>query len=129
MVTVANPALERRLKGEDVGEVQFDAFTRGRYATEPVTFSVIVRLSPAVDDRWLDVTADGTAYLRRQGFTLHGERSFHIKEVQFRELPAGCYGFVAEVREVDQDGPIVARAEAPGTLTVLGPDVDVASCD
>jgi len=41
MVTVANPSLERRLKGEDVGEVQFDAFTRGRYATDASSYQMM----------------------------------------------------------------------------------------
>jgi FAD/FMN-containing dehydrogenase/Fe-S oxidoreductase len=41
MVTVANPALERRLKSEDVGEVLFDAFTRGRYATDASSYQMI----------------------------------------------------------------------------------------
>jgi len=41
MVTVANPSLERRLKGEDVGEVLFDAFTRGRYATDASSYQMM----------------------------------------------------------------------------------------
>src|ERR1700752_2589347 len=41
MVTVANPSLGRLLKGEDVGEVQFDAFTRGRYATDASSYQMM----------------------------------------------------------------------------------------
>ena len=41
MVTVANPGLERRLKGEDVGEVLFDNFTRGRYATDASSYQMM----------------------------------------------------------------------------------------
>ena len=101
---------------------------RGRYAPEPVTWSVLVHLEPAAEDRWLDVIADGAIY-RSIGFALAGVRSFRVKEVQFRELPAGCYDFIAEVRQRDQDGPIVARAVSPWRLTVLGPLVDVMACE
>src|SRR6185312_4275024 len=34
MVTAARPALERRLKAHVSGDVLFDAFSRGRYATD-----------------------------------------------------------------------------------------------
>src|SRR3954469_8348867 len=34
MVTAARPALERRLKAHVAGDVLFDAFSRGRYATD-----------------------------------------------------------------------------------------------
>lgn len=102
------------------------AWTHGRYAHEPASWWVVVRLEPEAADRWLDVSADGPLY-RRSGYTLAGERSFRIKQVLFHDLPAGCYDFVAEVRQVDEDGPIVARAVAP--VTVLGPEVDSTSCE
>jgi FAD/FMN-containing dehydrogenase len=35
------PALERRLKAEQVGEVHFDAFTRGRYATDASHYQIM----------------------------------------------------------------------------------------
>jgi FAD/FMN-containing dehydrogenase/Fe-S oxidoreductase len=35
------PALERRLKAEQVGEVGFDAFTRGRYATDASHYQIM----------------------------------------------------------------------------------------
>ena len=41
MVTIANPGLERRLKGEDAGEVLFDSFTRGRYATDASSYQMM----------------------------------------------------------------------------------------
>ena len=34
MPETAVPGLERRLKAQLLGEVQFDAFSRGRYATD-----------------------------------------------------------------------------------------------
>ena len=35
------PGLERRLKAEQVGEVRFDAFTRGRYATDASHYQIM----------------------------------------------------------------------------------------
>src|ERR1700710_2660414 len=35
------PGLERRLKAESVGEVKFDRFTRGRYATDASHYQVM----------------------------------------------------------------------------------------
>ena len=35
------PGLERRLKAEKVGEVRFDAFTRGRYATDASHYQIM----------------------------------------------------------------------------------------
>jgi FAD/FMN-containing dehydrogenase/Fe-S oxidoreductase len=35
------PALERRLKAEQVGQVRFDAFTRGRYATDASHYQIM----------------------------------------------------------------------------------------
>ena len=35
------PGLERRLKAEGVGEVHFDAFTRGRYATDASHYQIM----------------------------------------------------------------------------------------
>jgi hypothetical protein len=34
MVSVTQPGLERRLKAHVAGEVLFDSFSRGRYATD-----------------------------------------------------------------------------------------------
>src|ERR1700728_970496 len=35
------PVLERQLKAERVGEVHFDAFTRGRYATDASHYQIM----------------------------------------------------------------------------------------
>src|SRR5579884_4008865 len=40
-VVIARPGLERRLKAERVGEVLFDAFTRGRYATDASSYQML----------------------------------------------------------------------------------------
>jgi FAD/FMN-containing dehydrogenase/Fe-S oxidoreductase len=41
MTVVANPGLERRLKKEGAGEVLFDAFSRGRYATDASSYQMM----------------------------------------------------------------------------------------
>ncbi len=41
MPALLMPALERRLKAEQVGEVRFDAFTRGRYATDASHYQIM----------------------------------------------------------------------------------------
>ena len=41
MPTRLLPGLERRLKAEQVGEVRFDAFTRGRYATDASHYQIM----------------------------------------------------------------------------------------
>ena len=75
MVTVANPALERRLKGEDVGEVMFDAFTRGRYATDASSYQmmplgVVVPKTVAQAEKAMAVArAEGVTVLPRGGGT------------------------------------------------------------
>jgi hypothetical protein len=99
----------------------------GRFVTGPASVWAVVRLEPDKQDRWLDVIADGTIY-RSIGYTLNGEKSFRIKQVLFKDLPAGCYDFATEVRQVDQEGPIVARTVTSQPLTVLGPLVDATTC-
>jgi FAD/FMN-containing dehydrogenase/Fe-S oxidoreductase len=41
MAPVLRPALERRLKAERTGEVNFDAFTRGRYSTDASHYQIM----------------------------------------------------------------------------------------
>src|SRR5579875_278374 len=41
VAAVLMPALERRLQAERAGEVRFDAFTRGRYATDASHYQIV----------------------------------------------------------------------------------------
>jgi FAD/FMN-containing dehydrogenase len=41
MTIVASPGLERRLKSEAAGEILFDAFSRGRYATDASSYQMV----------------------------------------------------------------------------------------
>ena len=40
-MAVVMPGLERRLKAELTGEVQFDRFSRGRYATDASHYQIM----------------------------------------------------------------------------------------
>lgn len=95
--------------------------TPGRFGTAPQDWWVLVRMEPQKEDRWLDVIADGDQMYQQRGFTLTGDGSPRLRQVWFKGLASGCYAFVAQVRTVGPDGPIVARAEAPWPLSVSGP--------
>jgi len=103
------------------GDARLRLQTPGRFATEPADWYVLVRLAPADGDRWLKVEADGTAHYTSSVIAIEGERSWHLKQVWFEDLPGGCYDFRAELRQVDEQGPVVASAEAPWPLSVSGP--------
>jgi len=69
------PNLERRLKAESVGEVRFDAFTRGRYATDASHYQIFplgVVVPPTIEEaeRAIGICrAEGVAVTARGGGT------------------------------------------------------------
>src|SRR5882724_3444125 len=73
MTIVASPGLERRLKAQSVGEVLFDAFTRGRYATDASSYQmmplgVVVPRTIAEAERAIAVArSEGVSVLARGG--------------------------------------------------------------
>ena len=73
MTIVASPGLERRLKAQSVGEVLFDAFTRGRYATDASSYQmmplgVVVPRTIAEAERAIAVArSEGVTVLPRGG--------------------------------------------------------------
>src|SRR5436190_2565326 len=73
MTVIASPSLERRLKAEGVGEILFDAFTRGRYATDASSYQmmplgVVVPRSVAEAERAIAVArSEGVSVLARGG--------------------------------------------------------------
>src|SRR5262249_54353416 len=73
MTLVLNPGLERRLKAEGAGEVLFDRFTRGRYATDAssyqmVPLGVVVPRTQAEAERAMAVArAEGVTVVARGG--------------------------------------------------------------
>lgn len=102
--------------------------TPGRFATEPAEWWVRVWVEPHEDDRNLRIITDGTEY-QSTDVTLEGARAPRVHQVWVTPLGAGCYAFIAEVRTVGPEGPVVARAEAPWPLTVVGPGVDATTCE
>ena len=75
MTLVLSPGLERRLKSENVGEVLFDPFTRGRYATDASSYQmmplgVVVPRTQAEAERALAIArAEGVSVVARGGGT------------------------------------------------------------
>jgi FAD/FMN-containing dehydrogenase/Fe-S oxidoreductase len=75
MTIVASPGLERRLKSEGAGEVLFDRFTRGRYATDASSYQmmplgVVVPRNMAEAERALAVArSEGVTVVPRGGGT------------------------------------------------------------
>ena len=75
MTIVANPGLERRLKAEGAGEVLFDRFTRGRYATDASSYQmmpmgVVVPRTQAQAERAIAIArAEGVTVVARGGGT------------------------------------------------------------
>ena len=75
MAVVATPGLERRLRREVSGEVMFDAFSRGRYATDASIYQIMpagVVVAASVDDVQACIAAardEGVPILARGGGT------------------------------------------------------------
>jgi FAD/FMN-containing dehydrogenase/Fe-S oxidoreductase len=75
MTIVASPGLERRLKSEAAGEILFDRFTRGRYATDASSYQmmplgVAVPRTVAEAERAIAIArAEGVTVVARGGGT------------------------------------------------------------
>src|ERR1700726_4651362 len=65
MALVLRPALERRLKAEQAGEVRFDAFTRGRYSTDASHYQIVPL--GVVAPRTMDEAVRAIAICRAEG--------------------------------------------------------------
>jgi FAD/FMN-containing dehydrogenase/Fe-S oxidoreductase len=75
MTLVLNPGLERRLRAENAGEVLFDSFTRGSYATDASSYQmmplgVVIPRTQAEAERALAIARDeGVSVVVRGGGT------------------------------------------------------------
>ncbi len=104
MTTVAQPALERRLRGEKVGEVLFDPFTRGRYATDASAYQimplgVVVPHNKAEAERAMAVArAEGVTILPRGGGTSQCGQTVN------ESLVIDCSKFMREIVSLDVAG-------------------------
>ncbi|MGN6750796.1 MAG: FAD-binding and (Fe-S)-binding domain-containing protein [Xanthobacteraceae bacterium] len=93
--------LERRLKAEQAGEVRFDAFTRGRYATDAshyqiMPLGVVTPRSPADAERVLAVCrSEGVAVTPRGGGTSQAGQTVN------RSVILDCSRHLNRVIEID----------------------------
>jgi FAD/FMN-containing dehydrogenase/Fe-S oxidoreductase len=98
------PGLERRLKSEQVGEVRFDAFTRGRYATDAshyqiMPLGVVMPRTSAEAERTLAVCiAEGVPVTPRGGGTSQAGQTVNESVI------VDCSRYLDGVVEVDAAG-------------------------
>jgi FAD/FMN-containing dehydrogenase/Fe-S oxidoreductase len=104
MTVSLRPGLERRLKAEQVGEVYFDRFTRGRYATDAshyqiMPIGVVVPRTVAEAERALAVArAEGIAVTPRGGGTSQAGQTINDS------LIIDCSKYLNKVLEFDVAG-------------------------
>ncbi|HXW48376.1 MAG TPA: FAD-binding oxidoreductase, partial [Xanthobacteraceae bacterium] len=96
--------LERRLAAEQVGELRFDAFTRGRYSTDAshyqiVPLGVVAPRTPAGAERALAVCrAEGVPVTPRGGGTSQAGQTVN------KSLIVDCSQHLNRILEVDAAG-------------------------
>src|SRR6202008_4324555 len=103
MAAQAMPGLERRLKGEVAGDVLFDRFSRGRYATDASHYQMMpvgVVVPRTVDDAVRAIAlarAEGVTVLPRGGGTQSGQTVNN-------SLVVDCSKHLTRVLELDVPG-------------------------
>src|SRR5215831_18495490 len=104
MTVVAAPGLERRLKAEVSGDVWFDRFTRGRYATDASHYQmmpvgVVAPRSVAEAERAIALArAEGVTVLPRGGGTSQSGQTVN------RSLVIDCSKYLNRILDVDEAG-------------------------
>src|SRR5882672_12945937 len=104
MTIVASPGLERRLKAEGAGEILFDSFTRGRYATDAshyqvMPLGVVLPRSLAEAERALAIArAEGVSVTARGGGTSQSGQTVNST------LVIDCSKYLDRLIEVDAAG-------------------------
>jgi FAD/FMN-containing dehydrogenase/Fe-S oxidoreductase len=103
-VALVMPGLERRLKAELTGEVQFDRFSRGRYATDAshyqiMPLGVVAPRSVEEADRAIGVArAEGISVLARGGGTSQAGQAVG------ESLIVDCSKYLTRILELDVKG-------------------------
>ena len=127
MNVIARPGLERRLKAEGVGEVMFDAFNRGRYATDASSYQmmpigVVVPRSVAEAERAMSMArSEGVTVLARGGGTSQcGQTVNHSLVIDCSKYLTQIYQLdVGERRcTVEQRGPHLRQGQPVGLADV-----------
>src|ERR1700732_3728103 len=104
MVATVRPGLERRLKAELAGEVRFDAFTRGRYATDASHYQIMpvgVVAPRSIEDaeRALAICrAEGVAVTARGGGTSQAGQTVN------HSLILDCSQYLNRIVAIDATG-------------------------
>src|SRR6202011_2523979 len=112
MAATVLPGLERRLKAELAGEVRFDRFTRGRYATDASHYQmmpvgVVLPRSIAEAERAIGLARqEGVTVLPRGGGTSQSGQTVN------ESLVVDCSKYLDHVIEVDV-AKALCRAQAP----------------
>src|SRR6202007_1319463 len=99
-----HPGLERRLKAERVGEVHFDAFTRGRYATDASHYQIVP--IGVVVPRTIEEAERAIAICRSEGVpvTPRGGGTSQAGQTVNRSIVIDCSRHLNRVVEVDAGG-------------------------
>jgi len=87
-VAVVMPGLERRLRAELTGEVQFDAFSRGRYSTDASHYQIMP--VGVVAPRTIEEADRAIAIARSEGATVlarGGDGSLPVREAMRTGVP------------------------------------------
>src|SRR5258705_9444605 len=105
MTIVAAPGLEHRLKREISGDVWFDRFTRGRYATDAshyqmMPLGVVAPRSVAEAERAIALArTDGVTVLPRGGGTSQSGQTVN------HSLVIDCSKYLNRILDLDVAGP------------------------
>jgi FAD/FMN-containing dehydrogenase/Fe-S oxidoreductase len=120
------PGLERRLEAEHVGEVRFDAFTRGRYATDASHYQIVP--VGVVVPRTVEDAERAIAICRAEGVpvTPRGGGTSQAGQTVNQSIVIDCSRHLTRVVEVDAPGgrcvvePGIVLNELNRTLKPLG---------
>jgi FAD/FMN-containing dehydrogenase/Fe-S oxidoreductase len=100
-LTVVLPGLERRLKAELTGDVQFDAFTRGRYATDASHYQI----TPlgVVAPRTIDEAERAIGLAREEGATVlaRGAGTSQSGQTVNSSLVVDCSKYLTRIIDLD----------------------------
>ena len=100
-MAVVMPGLERRLKAELTGEVQFDRFTRGRYATDASHYQIMP--VGVVAPRTIEEADRAIAIARSEGATLlaRGGGTSQAGQAVGKSLVVDCSKYLTRILDLD----------------------------
>src|ERR1700755_451448 len=98
------PGLERKLKADITGEVMFDRFTRGRYATDASHYQMMPL--GVVIPRTMDAAERAVALARQEGVTVlpRGGGTSQSGQTVNQSLVVDCSKYLNRVLELDVAG-------------------------